>query len=278
MAVSGKTASPHEIPYFLGTDKPPDMAAVTKAIAERTAVRLDAIAPKQIVGAAKKQLLIANASGVVTAVTASGDVTNDESGVFSIGANKLATGMYQDGSVTPAKLSAGAKPFTWYTPKVIAAEEARANAAYGTLATADEIKEVVVPAGALLLLGYSALWKMSALNTGKAAFFIGANQLKVPSGEAAAPIMQEAECNSAAGFVGLSSSYSGLSSGNGNNSFVTTGMALMAPPVGATPGIGGIAVVQRLAAGTYNITVQYKMSSGTITVKERALWACVLGA
>lgn len=35
MAVSGKTAAPYEIPYFLGTDKPPDMAAVTKAIADR---------------------------------------------------------------------------------------------------------------------------------------------------------------------------------------------------------------------------------------------------
>jgi hypothetical protein len=84
MAVSGKTAAPHEIPYYLGTDNPPDMAAVTKAIAERTHGQLDAIAPKQITGVAKKQLLIANSSGVVTAVTASGDVTNDESGVFTI--------------------------------------------------------------------------------------------------------------------------------------------------------------------------------------------------
>jgi hypothetical protein len=40
MAVSGKTAAPHEIPYFLGTDKPPDMAAVTKAIADRLQLRL----------------------------------------------------------------------------------------------------------------------------------------------------------------------------------------------------------------------------------------------
>jgi hypothetical protein len=41
MAVSGKTAAPHEIPYFLGTDKPPDMAAVTKAIADRVHARLN---------------------------------------------------------------------------------------------------------------------------------------------------------------------------------------------------------------------------------------------
>jgi hypothetical protein len=35
MAVSGKTAAPYEIPYFLETDKPPDMGAVTQAQAER---------------------------------------------------------------------------------------------------------------------------------------------------------------------------------------------------------------------------------------------------
>jgi hypothetical protein len=34
MAVSGKTTT-YQVPYFLETDKPPDMGAVTKAIAER---------------------------------------------------------------------------------------------------------------------------------------------------------------------------------------------------------------------------------------------------
>jgi hypothetical protein len=104
MAVSGKTAAPHEIPYYLGTDKPPDMAAVTKAIADQAHARLNAIAPKQIVGPTKKQLLIANAAGVVTGVTASGDVTNDESGVFSIGAAKVLEAMLGDGAVTSRKL------------------------------------------------------------------------------------------------------------------------------------------------------------------------------
>lgn len=104
MAVTGKTAAPHEIPYFEPLDKPPNMATVTKAMADQTAARLDAIAPKQIVGATKKQLLIANASGVVTAVTASGDVTNDESGVFSIGIAKILEAMLADGAVTSRKL------------------------------------------------------------------------------------------------------------------------------------------------------------------------------
>lgn len=42
MAVTGKTAAPHEVPYFIGGDKPPDMAAVTKAIADRVHARLPA--------------------------------------------------------------------------------------------------------------------------------------------------------------------------------------------------------------------------------------------
>ncbi len=41
MAVSGKTAAPHEIPYFLDSDKPPNMATVTKAMADRLQARLD---------------------------------------------------------------------------------------------------------------------------------------------------------------------------------------------------------------------------------------------
>lgn len=44
MAVSGKTAAPWEQPYFLGTDKPPDMAAVTKAGADKTHANLATVA------------------------------------------------------------------------------------------------------------------------------------------------------------------------------------------------------------------------------------------
>jgi hypothetical protein len=89
----GKTAAPHEIPYALEEDKPPSMEAASKPAAERVHKRLNEIAPSQIVGVAKKQLLIANAAGVVTAVTASGDVTNNESGVFTIGAKKVTLAM-----------------------------------------------------------------------------------------------------------------------------------------------------------------------------------------
>lgn len=78
----------HKLPYpteELAADVPKDI----KALAEKVNSELDLIAPKQITGVAKKQLLIANSSGVVTAVTASGDVTNDEAGVFTVGDGKI---------------------------------------------------------------------------------------------------------------------------------------------------------------------------------------------
>ena len=75
------------------------LCAAYQHLAEDADRELDKIAPKQISGIAKKQLLIANASGVVTAVTASGDVTNDESGVFTIA----------NGAVTDAKTATANK-------------------------------------------------------------------------------------------------------------------------------------------------------------------------
>jgi hypothetical protein len=88
--VPGET-SKFKIPYALGADKPPSVPVITKAMAEKLEEELGLIAPSQITGVAKKQLLIANASGVVTAVTASGDVTNDEAGVFTIGDGKVSS-------------------------------------------------------------------------------------------------------------------------------------------------------------------------------------------
>ena len=61
----------------------------------------------------------------------------------------------------------------------IAAEESRTNAAYGLLATPDRVQNVVVPAGALVCVAYSALWKDSVNLAGRAAIFIGGQQLQI---------------------------------------------------------------------------------------------------
>jgi hypothetical protein len=97
----------HKLRFPEGKD-PATLATYFEHLAKDVDAALDALAPKQIVGVAKKQLLIANAAGVVTAVTASGDVTNDESGVFAIGGEKVTTGKLADKAVTTAKVDDGA--------------------------------------------------------------------------------------------------------------------------------------------------------------------------
>jgi hypothetical protein len=108
--VSGKTPAPSEIPYLLGTDIP-DMGAGDKAIAERVAAILEAENRQPLSWlkkGTKKQIIVCNSSGVPQYQSMSGDVTIDEEGITAIGNNKLATGMYQDGSVTEVKQAGGA--------------------------------------------------------------------------------------------------------------------------------------------------------------------------
>lgn len=93
MAVSGKTAAPHEIPYFLDGDAPPNMATVTKAMADRLQLRLNAIDPGQVIapggaGDVNKLLIVQN-TGAAAAKAMSGDVTINAAGVAAIGANKV---------------------------------------------------------------------------------------------------------------------------------------------------------------------------------------------
>jgi hypothetical protein len=168
----------------------------------------------------------------------------------------------------------------------IATSEARTNTAYGTHTTPDVVKNIVVPANALVLVSYQALWASSIVDAGRAALFIGSNQLKVQqSGSPPAPTVQEAS-NSARGaagdFVPLGSSQSGLKSGwvaggISSSSDVTTGMVL-GPGAGATgESFGGPIWVTKLAAGTYDFSIKTKSASGSVTLKERVLTVAVIG-
>lgn len=173
--------------------------------------------------------------------------------------------------ITRGKLAADAKGIvgTWYTPKVIATEQSRESTSFGTLTTADEIKEVVLPENGLLVIGYAALAKCSVSAAGRAAIFIGSNQLKIAG--ATVPVVQETELFGT-GFQTISSVARGLDRGEGT-SYVTTGQAVYAAKTEHT---GGMCFVHA-AAGTYNISVQYRATSGSVTAKERKLWVANLG-
>lgn len=108
MAVSGKTEAPHEIPYFLGSDAPPDIGDVTKAMADRLHERLDDIAPGQLTPPGGEgddgKLLIVN-SGAPAFAAMKGDATLAEDGTLTIGVKKIVTEMLADLGVTTAKLN-----------------------------------------------------------------------------------------------------------------------------------------------------------------------------
>lgn len=187
-------------------------------------------------------------------------------------------GNIKDGAISLAKLAAAAKPLTWYTPKIIAAEEARTNVAYGKLGTPDEISGVVLPTNGLMLIGYSANVKNSAAPEGRAAIFIGANQLKADQGKTE-PTVQECQLSAATTFHHISTYYGGLiQQPNGEvwGGDVTTGQVLSSFSSGST--IHGGPCIVFAAAGTYTISVQFKAASGSVTAKERKLWVAVLGS
>jgi hypothetical protein len=157
---------------------------------------------------------------------------------------------------------------------IVATEQGRTSASYGVLTTPDEVS-VVMATNGLIAVAYQAMWKQSVATTARAAIFVGTNQLKVISGSG--PVVQEAAMiSNTAAFFSLATGQGGLvSSENPNYSGdVTTGQI-----------IGADGTNQRLmgplmffaVAGTYKITVQFKASSGTVTAKERKLWAWAIG-
>lgn len=183
--------------------------------------------------------------------------------------NKIAAAGVENETITNTQLAAAAKPFDWYTPKVIATEQTRENVAFGTLTTADEIASVVLPENGLIVVGYTAIVKSSVAGAGKVAIFVGANQLKVAG--STVPVVQEGSTVST-GFTTLFTCPKGIVESGGGTSFVTTGQALAE----SSSTVGGLCYIFA-AAGTYAMSVQYKATSGSVTAKERKLWVGVMG-
>jgi hypothetical protein len=191
---------------------------------------------------------------------------------------------------------------TPYAPVIIETEQSRSEATYGTLGTPDEIPGIVVPAGGLLLVEYRAVWKQSVQEKARAAIFLGENQLKVRTGNSSTAEALAAAFNAVTNFaylstssaLGLQSTASGMS---GTLNVTTTGLLAggFAPKaqsllceLGGTletlkaaeeapRGFGGLAVIEGLAAGTYNLSIRFKALEGSVTAKKRLLSAYVLG-
>ena len=162
---------------------------------------------------------------------------------------------------------------------IIVTTESRANVAYGLLPTPDRVQNVVLPTDGLIAVLYQATWQESVLSAGKAAIFIGANQLQHADSQQNAPVVDEASCGGATAAqdtplvshaLGLFGTHVASHVYSGD---VTTGQALGVFETSATPqrSIGGPCYIEA-AAGAYDISVQFKASSGSVTVKNRKLW------
>lgn len=167
---------------------------------------------------------------------------------------------------------------------IIVTEQSRENSAYGTMPTPDEVT-VVLPENGLIAVAYQATWKESVEGAGRAAIFLGPNQIVFSDG--ALLIQQQAfvETGTVNSFRSLSSHSMGLKgprTGSGYPGDATTGQV-----VGAiSSNVGGTAETQGYsgggpcyifaAAGTYKVSVQFNATSGKVTAKNRKLWVWVV--
>lgn len=155
----------------------------------------------------------------------------------------------------------------------IPAEESTTSTSYTTLATPDSVS-VALPAQRMIAVGYNAEWKESVLSAARASVFLGGNQLRGRGGG-----FPETSIGIGAGtYQALGTQPTGLTcvdsledgSGtvvyNSPASPITTGQV-----VGGAVRFAGICFIHA-PAGAYDVSIRYKASSGTVTVKERKLW------
>jgi hypothetical protein len=159
---------------------------------------------------------------------------------------------------------------------IIATAESTTATSYAitNLATPDRVQNVVLPTDGLLVIGYHALAKSTTAN-GSIAIFVGANQLKRPAVDGV-PVVQEV-ATAGAFYSHIATDRSGLvrdNSPTADSSDVTTGQILGVP----TASVGGGLCTVFAAAGTYDISVQFKAAvSGTIFAQSRKLWVWAIG-
>lgn len=164
---------------------------------------------------------------------------------------------------------------------IITGAESRTNAAYGLLTTPDRVQNVVLPTDGLIFVMYRAQWKESVAGAARAALFLGGNQVKVPFADPDGLYTWEASHEAGNVWAPLLSTGVGLiGRGAGDSpaspiSFPTTGLTLgffggSSGTSGIPEGIGGLWVIEA-AAGTYDVSVQFKASSGSVTVQDRKL-------
>lgn len=167
---------------------------------------------------------------------------------------------------------------------IIDTEETTTSAGLTLLSTPDRVQNVVLPADGLLMIAFSALWKVDTTgNSAGAGIFLGANQLKNGNQDGAT----FADFGNYASGVparwrrlvstvnrGLWSNAEDLSAADAGDD-VTTGQILNVSGLNAVPDtvFDGGAITVFAAAGTYDVSVKWQVAGGvTLRAKHRKMW------
>jgi hypothetical protein len=183
----------------------------------------------------------------------------------------------------------------------ISTSENTSSTTYTTLTTSDRVDNVHVGEDSILVVLYRAVWESSVAGAGRAAIFLNENQLQTATPVDTAPIAQETQTDTGAG--GIAQVLGTRAQGMDNYIQPT---ALAADPVDYTDdvatgqvaggmglewfyrdsangdGTGTTLVQSRMggggpcyiftSAGTYSISIRYRATSGSVTVRDRRLW------
>ena len=182
---------------------------------------------------------------------------------------------------------------------IIATEESRSSTSYGTLTTPDRVQNIVLPTDGIICAMYHAMWKCSVAGAARAALFVGSDELVGATYTDATPQVVNATHGhaTAATYQLLSTDRVGLTS------FAKFDSAQSNPPAytgdASTPQMIGSGAYQwaykdgaasqtqlmvantpvyiMASAGTYDVSVQFKSTSGSVTAKGRKLWVWTMG-
>lgn len=165
---------------------------------------------------------------------------------------------------------------------IIATAESRSNTAYDVLATPDRVSGLVLPTDGLILMAYHATWENSNANAGRAAIFLGGTQTKMHSTNGSVEIAETSGPTATARKSVLYSTGSGLDSASGALNYdgpVTTGEIIGSGQAFAGTGPSGMSGFTAIfaAAGTYDLSIRFKATAGSVTVSNRKLWAMAIG-
>lgn len=159
----------------------------------------------------------------------------------------------------------------FYSLSITTAPEVRTNSVYGLMATPDRISGLHLPPNGKFVIGFSGTWQNSVASAGRAAIFLGAVQMKATDGTTVA--VQEATGSANINEdTHLSSYFGGLQSVTGPYSGdATVGMVLRSNNT-----LGGTAEVFA-TGGLYDVSLQFRSATGSVTVSNRKLWIEVWG-